>query len=258
MEGPTFLDKADAIVTVPYNAEFSHFCCNTVHTELISEPLIPFDRFSSFDKLCCVYHCACKFIAKVKVRINVKKENAVPASEPEFADSRLAILRVAQANSFPSELKALKNKFLDYKAGDGLITRLNLFLDEDGLIRVRGKLRSTDGLPSLKFPIFLHKNCSLTRVIIEDLHRKIKHVGIYKLMHLLQKEFWVPCALQTIKNIVNKCLVCKKLNGRTIKLSQNCYREYRLNPKQVPFREIAMDHPRQQKYIRTILIEDSS
>ena len=157
LEGPTFLDKADAMVTVPYNAESSHYCCNTVHTELIFEPLIPFDRFSSFDKLCCVYHCACKFIAKVKARINEKKENAVLASEPEFADSRLAILEVAQANSFPSELKALKNKFLGYKAGDGLITRLNLFLDEDGLIRVRGKLRSTDGLPSLKFPILLHK-----------------------------------------------------------------------------------------------------
>ena len=127
-----------------------------------------------------------------------------------------------EANSFPTELKVLKNKFLGYKAGDGLITQLNLFLDEDGLIRVRGKLRSTVGLPNLKFPIFLHKNCTLTRVIIEELHRKIKHVGIYKLLHLLQKEFWVPCALQTNKKIVNKCLVCKKLNGRTIKLSQNC------------------------------------
>ena len=242
LEGPTLLDKADAMVTVPYNAESSHYCCNAVHTELISEPLIPFDRFSSFDKLCRVYHYASKFVAKLKARIKEKKENAVPASEPGFTDSRLAILRVAQANSFPSELKALKGKFLGYKAGDGLITQLNLFLDEDGLIRVRGKLRSTDGLPNLKFPILLHKKCTLTRVIIENLHRKIKHVGIYKLLHLLQKEFWVPCALQTIKKIVNKCLVCKKLNGRTIKLSQNCYREYRLNPKQVPFREIAMDH----------------
>ena len=188
------------LVTVPYNAESSHYCYYAVHTELISEPLIPFDRFSSFDKLCRVYHYACK-------------ENAVPASEPEFADSRLPILRVAQANSFPREMKTLKNKFHGYEAGDGLITQLNLFLDEDGLIRVRGKLRSTESLPNLNFPILLHENCTLTRVIIEDLHRKIKHVEIYKLLHLLQREFWVPCALQTIKKIVNTCLVCKKLNG---------------------------------------------
>lgn len=61
-------------------------------------------------------------------------------------------------------------------------------------------------------------------------------------MTLLQREFYIPCALQTIKKIVNKCLICKKINGRTIKINQNYYRDYRVSPHKIPFREIAIDH----------------
>ncbi|XP_047738103.1 uncharacterized protein LOC125178431 [Hyalella azteca] len=38
------------------------------------------------------------------------------------------------------------------------------------------------------------------------------------------------------------CLLCRRFNARTVKINQNAYRESRVNPTPVPFRNIFMDH----------------
>lgn len=235
--GSELIRTGIAYIAVPLGKDTYEYCCNTVERHLATEPLISFDKFSSFEKLCRVFHYVRKFISNLKGRINYS------AVRPEcsYVDSKLLLIRQAQEMSFPEELAALHNKDLS-KQSSNLITQLNLFLCPSGLIRVRGKIRNSDSMRNFKFPILLHKNSLLTHLIISDYHIKIKHVGIYKLLHLVQNEFWIPSALQTIKSIVNKCIVCKKLNGRTVKLNQNYYREYRINPEQIPFREIAIDH----------------
>ena len=45
-----------------------------------------------------------------------------------------------------------------------------------------------------------------------------------------------------VKRILKGCVTCKKINQRTIKLNQSPYREFRLNPPNIPFRWIFIDH----------------
>ena len=129
------------------------------------------------------------------------------------------------------------------KEGSDLVKQLNLFLDDNGLIRVKGKIKSTGKLKRFKYPYLLANDSDLTKLIIEDLNYNIlKHVGIYKLLSLFRKEFYIPAALQTVKRITRNCIVCRKLNGRTLQVNQNGFRDYRIAPEEIPFRDIALDH----------------
>src|SRR5678816_211130 len=89
-----------------------------------------------------------------------------------------------------------------------------------------------------KNPILLHKNHSLTDIIIKELHVKMKHTGVYKLLAIIRKEFYIPTAYSVVKKNIKNCIKCKLMYGRTIKINQNHYKDYRINPSQIPFREI--------------------
>ena len=240
LNGPVLPNIIEPMVILPRSIDSNQIYCNSVDNVAVREPLVLFEKFSSIDKLCRIYHYVNKFIYKIKSRMHAKNVIS-PIIGNRFIDSKLLLLRQAQELAFPNEISDLKAKCRNRKVG-GLITQLNLFLDSNGLIRVRGKIESVGRLSNYEYPILLHKDCHITSLIIESLHKKVKHVGIYKVLNLLQKEFWVPCALRTIKKVVNKCIMCKKLNGRTIKINQNSYRNYRIDPIQIPFREIAIDH----------------
>lgn len=85
------------------------------------------------------------------------------------------------------------------------------------------------------------KNCPVAKGIIWELHLNFGHAGIYKLS-LLKQEFWVINGFITIKRILKECFIRKKLNNQTIKLNTNEYKEFRLNPESILFRNVAIDH----------------
>ena len=45
-----------------------------------------------------------------------------------------------------------------------------------------------------------------------------------------------------MKGIIKNCVHCKRFNGRTIKISQNDYRDFRLSPNNTPFSTVAIDY----------------
>jgi hypothetical protein len=119
---------------------------------------------------------------------------------------------------------------------------MNLFIDDKGLIRVKGKFQNLNAPFSAKNPILLHKLCPLTKALIMDFHAEMHHAGVYKILAGLRKQFWVPCAFSVVKRALGECLVCKRMYGRTVQINRNSYKHYRINPPEVPFREIALDH----------------
>jgi hypothetical protein len=67
------------------------------------------------------------------------------------------------------------------------MSQLNLFLDTDGIVRVKGMMGKFDAPRDEKYPILLHKNSTLTRSLIIDYHYKLKHGGVYKVLNQLRK-----------------------------------------------------------------------
>lgn len=100
-----------------------------------------------------------------------------------------------------------------------LVARLNLFLDEAGLIRSRGRIgKSEFHSPDILFPVLLPGFSHLTALIIMDCHVKCKHLGIAAtLCKFRLSGFWVHKARQRIKAVISSCSLCKKYNAISFK-----------------------------------------
>ena len=59
---------------------------------------------------------------------------------------------------------------------------------------------------------------------------------------MLRERFWISSGYMTTKRIINKCIQCKKLYGRAVKINQSDYKDYLINPSHIPYRRIALDH----------------
>lgn len=118
-------------------------------------PLLNFSRFSSLNSLFRVCALLFKFLALTRGR-NIDCD----------AQARLYCLRTMQIESFSKELSFLK------RVGDNsgstesppdLVNHLNLFLDDSGLIRSKGRLaRSNHYSFEVLNPVLLGKNHYLT------------------------------------------------------------------------------------------------
>jgi hypothetical protein len=233
-------------VTVPTGSQFDNsLVCNAVNANVIvSSPVIPFDRYSSYRKMSNITHLALKFVHLLKKKVNTKRVDRFSGCDKDYSykDTSTYLVKQAQHGIFAGELEYLNNPSIVPHKAVPLVTQLNLFLDDDGVIRVRGKMKNLNASYSEKFPILLHKSCKLAHLIISDFHCKYKHLGVYKILALLRREFWVTSSFVTVKKVVNKCLVCKVMYGRSVAVNKNSYRNYRVNPIEVPYREIALDH----------------
>ncbi|RXG69589.1 hypothetical protein Avbf_08087 [Armadillidium vulgare] len=127
-----------------------------------------------------------------------------------------------------------KNKL--HKDMPNIVSQLNLFKDEKGLLRVKSKFNRYKDKYKNYFPILLHKNSPITEMIILDMHKKTSHASFYTLLSEIRKEWWIPNFFSTVKKIVNKCVNCKRFTNRTISLNASPYREHRLNPPNIPYR----------------------
>lgn len=236
LSGPDFtgLPSEHAVcVPNPLAREYVQTVLTSVTSQsCASISLIDLDRFSTLDKYITCMTCVFKFVSmkckpNLKIDLNVLKEKAANY-----------IIREAQKSSFQTTYQSLSKKLCN----DPLTEQLNLFLDNSGVIRVQSKLKRLKASFGEKCPILLDKNCPIAKSVIWGTHVKTGHSGLYKLLSFLRKEFWITNGFITVKKILRQCLKCRRLNNRTIKVNQNAYRDFRINPESIPFRNICMDH----------------
>ena len=69
------------------------------------------------------------------------------------------------------------HNYIKMKKNNNLQKQLGLFLDENGLLRCRGRLGIASLTEGARFPILLPKNDRLTYLIIDQSHKQILHIG---------------------------------------------------------------------------------
>lgn len=82
-----------------------------------------------------------------------------------------------------------------------------LFLDEDGLLRVGGRLKNADLQYDMKHQILLPK-CEITNLIIEEAHKFGIHSGPRLTVAILRRKYWIINSQWNIKNQIKKCVKC--------------------------------------------------
>ena len=172
-----------------------------------------------------------------KFKVNVKlKSSEITVEQRAFN----LVIRQEQYKHFDAEFDYFESGLKNIKDIPENVQRFNLYKDEDKLLRVRSKFGRFN---CKKFhPVFLPNDNPLTELLILHYHKQTSHGGVYSVLNILRKSFWIPNVFVLVKRLLKKCLVCKRLNQRSCKFNQSSYREFRVNPPNIPFRALFMDY----------------
>ena len=79
-----------------------------------------------------------------------------------------------------------------------------------------GRIRHANVPYDQKHPILLPRKCTLTKLIIEDTHKRYLHPGCQALQFILSQNFWVLSDRRAIKAVVSKCIKCWQLKPKPL------------------------------------------
>ncbi|KAL0901167.1 hypothetical protein ABMA27_006479 [Loxostege sticticalis] len=170
----------------------------TVHCEpLILNELA--QRVSSWDKLLRIVVYILRFIKKVSPSSGIVN-NLMTAEK--------AMIRSVQRVHFAEDIKALNKDKLPSKK----LQSLFVFLDEDGLLRIGGRLSNSDLPFEAKHPLLLPKHDPVVDLLIDHYHIMNCHTGPGLLISILRQRFWILDARTVVRARVRKCNYCFRVN----------------------------------------------
>ena len=167
--------------------------------------------------------------------------HACPSSEltEERQAAKVNILRSVQRDIFADEIESLESG-KPVPRGSPLRT-LDPYLDEDGLIRVGGRLRRSK-LPHLeKFPIVMPRNHHVSLLLIRHHHDQVQHQGRHFTQGALRSAgYWIIGEKKLVSSVIHHCVTCKKSRGSLSTQKMADLPEDRLTPAP-PFSYVGID-----------------
>ncbi|XP_068233523.1 uncharacterized protein [Palaemon carinicauda] len=145
--------------------------------------------------------------------------------------------------SYPQILRPLQGKSILLMFNEhAFIGQWNPYIDNNGVLRGRSCLSDAPTESGYMDPVFLESHCSFWRLIVENWHEVLLYYNTSTLFVPLLKEFWVPRMRQQMKNILKRCIHCKRVQGQPYPtLPLDPVHPNRLNA-EVPFRVTGLDY----------------
>ena len=78
----------------------------------------------------------------------------------------------------------------------------------------KGRLGISDLSLETQHPMVLDSKHQYTSLLIKQCHERVHHSGVRATLAEVRSRYWNPKGRQTIKKVVSKCVVCKKLEGK--------------------------------------------
>lgn len=156
-------------------------------------------RVSSWKRLLRILVYVLRFLRKLP------PASVIRVSDLETAE--LVILRELQSKHFADEIKNIKKGKLPSHS----LRKLDPFVDDNGLLRVGGRLTHAHIPYESRHPLLLPGRHHLVDLIIDDCHRSNCHTGSHLLMSLLRQRYWIISARNIIRQRIRQCNFCFKV-----------------------------------------------
>ncbi|XP_044759246.1 uncharacterized protein LOC123316981 [Coccinella septempunctata] len=125
--------------------------------------------------------------------------------------SRIFWIKATQKVYFPHELKALQSH--TPLLSSHVFSRLTAFLDNNGVIRVGGRISHSQLDPDSKHPIILPRHSQFTSLVIDETHRKTLHGGTQLTLATIRQRYWIIGGRAPVKSHILKCVLCARHRG---------------------------------------------
>ncbi|XP_067939480.1 uncharacterized protein [Watersipora subatra] len=123
----------------------------------------------------------------------------------------------------------------------GSMWRLDPFIDENGVIRVGGRMKFSSMLYREKHPIVLPREGHITKLITEHYHRKAAHQGRTTTMAAIRSaEYWIVSSRSVVSAVIHNCVACRRLRRNTEVQKMADLPSDRTDPSS-PFMQVGLD-----------------
>ena len=178
------------------------------------------------------------------------------SSVDEMRKAEQAILKSVQEEAFSEEIKTLKSLGVsnDDTSRESMrrrnssmkktssLYRLDPFIDEDGVLRVGGRIRNASISYDVKHPVILPSKGHVTMLLVRHHHERISHQGRgITLNDLRSHGYWIIGGNSSVSRYISKCVTCRKLRGALEEQKMANLPEDRLEPAP-PFTHCGVDY----------------
>ena len=209
-QGPTWLkpDRADwpqlvELPHIPPSDEEKEISLH-VHTET-REPVVPVDRYSSFNTLVRVTSWIMRYVRNLK-----KSETPLKSAltVQELVNAETYWISLSQSQCFGSELSSLGSKrMLPSKSA---LLALHPFIDSQGILRAGGRGQESKLAYSMMHPVILDGKHHLAKLIIRTEHQRLLHAGPALLASSLNRRYHITGGRRVVRSITRACIVCRR------------------------------------------------
>ncbi|XP_046145505.1 uncharacterized protein LOC114881879 [Osmia bicornis bicornis] len=166
-------------------------------------------KYSSLIKLYRLTALCFRFASRLKRKLETPPVIIIPSCDMEKA--QLFWIHATQHLYFTSEIKTLNS-------GSTLpathpFSRLTAFIDSQGTIRVGGRLTNTALSRDEKHPAILPRDAHLSKIIIEDAHKRTFHGGTQLTLAYIRQRYWIIGGRAPVKSHILRCVVCARQRG---------------------------------------------
>ena len=172
----------------------------------VEEPILDPKNYSSFNRLTRVVSWVKRFINNCRKK-TTKSTYLLPK---ELDEAKLVISHIAQSQ-FVEEIDCLKNR--KPVSNKSRLVSLKPFVDDNGIIRVGGRLKNANIPYNAKHQIILPNN-HISQLIIQKLHIENGHGGTNQLLADTRQIYWILNGRVAVKKVIRSCIQCQKAKSK--------------------------------------------
>ncbi|XP_075152088.1 uncharacterized protein LOC142226096 [Haematobia irritans] len=203
---------------------------------------VPFEKYSSFHKLV-------RVLAWVLRAVSIFRRGSMGSrlqsngylTVGEIRNAKTFLCKVAQKDEFSRELRQLGCERSIPKSSN--IYKLSPFLDEEGLIRLSGRIDFAYYVSDeTKHPIILPKNHELTKMLVMQYHIDYRHQNQESICAAIRLKYWIPSLRQLVRSAKRHCQFCRNNAAVPVNPLMGQHPRDRLEPYVRPFSYTGLDY----------------
>lgn len=156
-----------------------------------------------------------------------------------FMEAKLQIIKLVQRDVFKDELSCLEKGIQVKKSS--YISSLSPYLDDEGLLRVGGRIRHANIPEEEAHPILIPGRHHIAVLLVRQYHELTHHAGRHITHGAIRSAgFWITGGKSLVSSVLHRCVVCRKLRGSLCSQKMADLPQDRLAPGP-PFTSVGVD-----------------
>lgn len=205
------LGSSTSVIQLPDDPDVDCERRSGVETVLLSagfSGVFDLSRFSTMNK-------ALRVISWVLRVADIARKTLVPPLNclgfEEYRVAKIVFCKLLQREHFEKEFCRLESSGRLHK--ESKLIKLAPFIDEDGLLRVRGRLQLSELAYESKHPIILPR-CHGCKLLVKFAHNFLNHGGVEAMISYLRRDYEIFGVRQMAKDIKRGCVFCKRVDAK--------------------------------------------